>query len=83
VKIFVLGGLNVEGKVIDSIETLDFANRDKANWDVHALRLPVAVAKGECLYYENLLWHIGGWDQLKCHPRVDVIDPVNGKVTEN
>jgi len=50
VKIFVLGGLNVEGKVIDSIETLDFANRNKSNWEVNALRLPVAVAKGECLY---------------------------------
>jgi len=49
VRIFVLGGLNVEGKVIDSIETLDMVNRQKANWETHSLKLPVAVAKGECI----------------------------------
>jgi len=83
VKVFILGGLNVEGKVLSSIETLDWNTRDKANWENSSIQLPLAVAKSECVYHENLLWHIGGWDQLKCHPRLDVIDPESGQVTEN
>lgn len=42
-----MGGQNVEGKVIDTIEFLDWNNRDQCDFEMHSVRMPVALCKNE------------------------------------
>lgn len=73
----------MEGKVIDSVEWLDWNNREQADFELSPVKLPLALCKSEVVYYEYKMWLVGGYDQFKNHPRIDVLDLANNKVQEN
>jgi hypothetical protein len=60
VRLFVVGGQDVEGKPMDTIETLEWNNRDKTDFELIALRLPHALCKSELIYYDYKLFIVGG-----------------------
>lgn len=49
-KLFVIGGQDVEGKVTDTIEVLDWNHRDTCDFELSSIKTPVALCKSEVLY---------------------------------
>lgn len=52
--IYIFGGQNVEGKVINSIEFLHYNSSSKTDWLRSEVSLPLAVCKNEVKIFEGL-----------------------------